>query len=445
MEIKTTYFERKIDRVLAEWSKDQRRKTFLLRGARQVGKSSAVRNLAQSFKYYVEVNFDDEKNVHRFFEEDNSPQEICEQLALYYRTPIIAGETLLFFDEIQACLPALSKLRYFFEKYSELHLIAAGSLLEFSFGEIASFGVGRIRSVFMYPFSFDEFLNALGDGMMVNAYRKANPRNPLSEPIHKQLVKRLKQFLIIGGMPEAVAEYVNTGDLLQSQLVLNDLLVTFQNDFSKYRKRIPDSRIREVFESVAHQTEGKFVYGKLSETCSNIQVKQALDLLMMAGLVYPVTHTSANGIPLGAEVDMKYRRMILFDTGLLQQVLGLNIAQLFITDDFTIINKGALAEIFVGLELLKNTSCYKPAQLYCWHREQKKSNAQIDFVIQCGETILPVEVKSGTRGSMQSLRIFMEEKNSKLGIRTSLENFGWFDNIEIYPLYAISNILESKV
>jgi hypothetical protein len=149
-----------------------------------------------------------------------------------------------------------------------MHLIAAGSLLEFALGEIASFGVGRIRSVFMYPFSFDEFLNALGDGMFVDAYRKANPRNPLSEPIHKQLVKRLKQFLIIGGMPEAVAEYVNTGNLLKSQLVLNDLLVTFQNDFSKYRKRIPDSRIREVFESVAHQTEGKFVYGKLSETCN---------------------------------------------------------------------------------------------------------------------------------------------------------------------------------
>jgi len=252
----------------------------------------------------VEINFDDEKNAHRFFEEDYSPQEICEQLAFYYRTPVVAGETLLFFDEIQACLPALSKLRYFYEKYPDMHLIAAGSLLEFAFGEIASFGVGRICLVFMYPFSFDEFLNALGDGMLVDAYRKANPRKPLSEPIHKQLIKRLKLFLVIGGMPDAVAGYVNTGDLLQSQLVLNDLLVTFQNDFSKYRKRIPDSRIREVFESVAHQAEGKFVYEKATEGCNNAQVKQALDLLMMAGLVYPVTHTSANGIPLGDEIDM---------------------------------------------------------------------------------------------------------------------------------------------
>jgi predicted AAA+ superfamily ATPase len=357
----------------------------------------------------------------------------------------VAGETLLFFDEIQACLPALSKLRYFYEKYPEMHLIAAGSLLEFAFGEIVSFGVGRIRSIFMYPFAFDEFLNALGDGMLVDAYRKANPRNPLSEPVHHQLIKRLKLFFAIGGMPEAVAQYVNTGNLLQSQLVLNDLLVTFQNDFSRYRKRVPDSRIREVFESVAHQTEGKFVYEKATEGSKNAQVKQALDLLMMAGLVYPVTHTSANGIPIGAEVDMKYRRIMLLDTGLLQQILGLDVSQLFLTDDFNSINKGALAEIFVGLELIKNTSCYKPAQLYCWRREQNKSNAQVDFVIQSGETILPIEVKSGTRGSMQSLRIFMEEKNSKLGIRTSLENFGCFDNIEIYPLYAISNILKLKM
>jgi len=341
----------------------------------------------------------------------------------------------------QACLPALSKLRYFYEKFPELHLIAAGSLLEFALGEIASFGVGRIRSVFMYPFAYDEFLNALGDGMLVEAYRKANPRKPLSEPVHMQLLKRLKLFMIIGGMPEAVSEYVRTGDLLQSQLVLNDLLVTYQNDFSKYRKRIPDSRIREVFESVAHQAEGKFVYEKAAEGCNNAQIKQALDLLIMAGLVYPVTHTSANGIPLGAEIDLKYRRMLLLDTGLFQQILGLDVAQLFLTDDFNTINKGALAEIFVGLELIKNSSCYKPAVLYCWRREQKKSNAQVDFVIQSGEIILPVEVKSGIKGSMQSLRIFIEEKNSKSGIRTSLENFGCFDNIDIYPLYAISNIL----
>jgi predicted AAA+ superfamily ATPase len=438
---KTNYYNRKIDKALSDWSKDGNRKTLLLRGARQVGKSSAVRYLAQSFQYFVEVNFDEDKSVHRFFEETNSPQEICEQLALYYRTPIVAGETLLFFDEIQACLPALSKLRYFYEKYPELHLIAAGSLLEFALEEIPSFGVGRIRSVFMYPFAFDEFLQATGDGMLMDACRKASPQKPLSEPIHQQLVKRLKYFFIIGGMPEAVAEYVRTGDLLQSQQVLDDLIVTFRNDFAKYRKRIPAMRIREVFESVVQQADGKFVYERVAAGVGIAQVKQALDLLVMAGLVYPVTHTAANGIPLGAETDPKYRRMLLLDTGLFQRILGLVVSQLFIADDFKTVNRGALAEIFVGLELLKNASCYQLAQLYCWRREKKQSNAQVDYVIQQGEEIIPIEVKSGTQGSMQSLRLFMEEKNSKRGIRTSLENFGLMGNIEIYPMYAMSNLL----
>jgi predicted AAA+ superfamily ATPase len=246
-------------------------------------------------------------------------------------------------------------------------------------------------------------------------------------------------------MPEAVAEYIRTGDLLQSQRVLDDLLVTFRNDFAKYRKRVPATRVREIFDSVAYQAEGKFVYEKAAEGYSNVQVKQALELLVMAGLVHSVTHTAANGIPLGAESDPGYRRMFLLDTGLMQRVLGLDASRLFITDDFKVINRGALAEIFVGLELLKNASCYQPAQLYCWRRERKQSNAQVDFVIQQGESIVPVEVKSGGRGAMQSLHLFMKEKNSRRGIRASLENFGGFDNIDIYPLYAISNILLTRV
>jgi predicted AAA+ superfamily ATPase len=434
------YYDRKIDADLAEWSKAKRRKTLLLRGARQVGKSSAIRHLAKSFKYFVEVNFDDDKPVRRFFEEVNSPREICRELSLYYRVPIIAGETLLFFDEIQACIPALSKLRYFYEKYPELHLVAAGSLLEFALEEIPSFGVGRIRSLFMYPFSFEEFIRATGDGMLVDAYKAASPQSPLSEPVHQQLIKQLKLFLIIGGMPEAVAEYIQTDDLLSVQQVLDDLLVTFRNDFAKYRKRLPALRIREVFESVAHQSEGKFVYQKAGTDISNAQVKQVLDLLEMAGLVYSVTHTSANGIPLGAETDIKYRRMFLFDTGLFMRILDLDVSRLFVNEDFRIINKGAVAEIFVGLELLKNASCYTPAHLYCWRREKEKSNAQVDFVVQRSEQIIPVEVKSGTQGSMQSLRLFMEIKNIKKGVRTSLENFGQIENIDIYPMYAISNL-----
>lgn len=435
------YFKRSVDIELQKWAKETRRKPLLLRGARQIGKSSTIRNLGKSFKHYIEVNFDDREELSQLFEKSLTPQEICEQLALFYRTPIIPGETLLFFDEIQMSPAALAKLRYFYEQYPELHLIAAGSLLEFAIAEMPSFGVGRIRSLFMYPLSFEEFITTLGDEMLVAAYRKASPKNPLSEIIHKQLVERLKIFLIIGGMPESVSEYVRTRDLLHSSQVLSDIIVSLKSDFAKYKERVPALRITEVFNSVVRQAEGKFVYERAAKSASNVQVKQALELLIMAGLVYAITHTAANGIPLGAEINPKNRRMILCDTGLFQHILNLDVSQILITDDFQVVNRGALAEIFAGTELLKTSSCYDEAQLYCWHREKSQSNAQVDYIIQHNNSILPIEIKAGTKGAMQSLRVFMAEKHLSKGVRSSLENFARYEDIYVYPLYAISNLM----
>ena len=164
----------------------------------------------------------------------------------------------------------------------------------------------------------------------------------------------------------------------------------------------------------------------------------------MAGLVYSITHSAANGIPLGAEINLKYQRFIMLDTGLFQHVLGLDAAQIVITNDFQTINRGAIAEIFVGLELIKGSSCYNPISLYCWQREKRQASAQVDFLIQQGEQILSIEVKSGNQGAMQSLRLFMAEKNIGRGIRTSLENFSHYENIDVIPLYAISNLLKKS-
>jgi len=420
------------------------RKPLLLRGARQVGKSSAVRQLGRRFRYFVEINFDDNKEARTFFETYANPREICEQLALYCNTPIIHGETLLFLDEIQSCQSALGKLRYFYEKYAELHIVAAGSLLEFALEEIPSFGVGRIRSLFMYPFGFDEFLAALGEEALRDAVRAASPGKPLPEPIHRQLLRRLKTFMICGGMPEVISRYAQNRDLLSGELVLNDLIVAFKADFAKYRKRTPLLLLNEVFESVMHQTEGKFVYEHAAPGTPTVAVRQALDLLIMAGLVYPVTHTAANGIPLGAETNHKYRRAIPCDTGLFLQSLGLR-SEILPADDFSAVNRGSLAEIFVGLELVKAASCYKPQQLFCWQRSagpgSQRGNAQVDFIVQKGSNIIPMEVKSGTQGGMQSLRLFMKEKHVEKGIRTSLENFRRGEDIDVYPLYAIGNVV----
>lgn len=433
------YYKRNIDKALSSWSKEQNRKPLLLRGARQVGKTTAIRHLAERFEYFAEIDFNDRKDIHYLFDGSYSPQEICQLLSVVTRTPIIPGRTLLFFDEIQACPIAINRLRYFYEKYPEIHLIAAGSLLEFALESLPSYGVGRIRSIFMYPFSFEEFLWASNDEFLAEAINHASPQKPLPEAIHNQAVRQLKAFLALGGMPDVVARYCEDGNIFECQEILSELILSFRDDFAKYRNKVPALRIDAVFRSVAEQGLGKFVYNRVNTDGNTEQIRTALETLILAGLVYPVTHTSANRIPLGAEINEKYRRMIYMDTGLLQCILGLDLSVFFASSDIQVINRGAIAETFVGTEIIKASSCYNPLSLYCWHREKSGSNAEVDFVVQKGEEIYPIEVKSGIKGSMQSMRIFLEQKNLLSGIRTSLENFSVYENIQVYPLYAIKN------
>jgi len=437
------YFNRHIDNQLLTWKDNKRRKPLLLRGARQVGKSSAVRELGKQFSSFVEVNLDENDLACEIFKNEKSPVEICKQLSSLFSTEIKAGETLLFLDEIQSCLPAIESLRYFYEKTPELHVVAAGSLLEFALGKISSYGVGRINHLFMYPFSFEEYMNAKRKNLLVEAYRKSSPSNPLAQPLHKQLLKDLKDFLLIGGLPEVVATYIETDSYLECQKVLDELLVSFEDDFAKYHGHETVLNISEVFKSVVAQSDGKFVYERVAPNISAYHVKQSLDLLIKAGLVYTVTHTAANGVPVGSEVNPKYRRCMLFDTGLHQRLLDLDIAKILAADDFETINKGTIAEMFLGHELLKEADSLLKHNLYCWRREAKNANAQVDYIVQIGQKIVPIEVKSGKKGSMNSLYTFMNEKKCNYGIRTSLENFGQLPQIDIYPLYAISNIFKN--
>lgn len=434
------YYKRKIDHELESWAFANERKPLLLRGARQVGKTSAVRHLGEKFKHFVQVDFNERHDVHYLFEGTYSPQEICQMLSVLLRTPIVAGETLLFFDEIQACPPAINRLRYFFEKFPELHLIAAGSLLEFALETLPSYGVGRVRSIFMYPFSFEEYLWATGNEALATMINASSPDKTLPQPIHEQALRLLRVFLVIGGMPAVVARYCEDGNLLECQNILSELVLSFRDDFAKYRNKVPLSRIDATFRSIAEQGLGKFVYNRVDTDASTSQIKTAVETLILAGLVYPVTHSSANGIPLGAEINEKYRRMILLDTGLLQRILNLDISDILSSNDIQVVNRGAIAETFIGTELVKSASCYSPYPLYCWHREKAGSNAEVDYVVQLGARILPVEVKSGSKGSMQSMRLFMEAKGIAMGIRTSLENFSSYEDILVYPLYAIGNI-----
>lgn len=437
------YLRRTVDSELSKWANTKQRKPLLLRGARQVGKSSAVRNLASSFTYYLEVNFESDKDVHALFEGNINPVEICEKLSLYYNVPIKPGETLLFFDEIQMCIPAISSLRFFYEKYSELHLVAAGSLLEFALTDLPSFAVGRVRSLFMYPFSFDEFLWALNEDRLVTAKNKADYEHPLPEPIHNKLNDYLKKYFILGGMPEVVSVYVSSNDIIECMHVLDDIKISFRADFAKYKERVPSLRIQEVFDSAAEQAGGKFVYTRASKESSYRQVKEAVELLIMAGLLIPVYRTSGNGIPLGAGADLSQFKLLVMDMGLFQRMLGMDMSALFISNDWDVINKGALAELFAGLELVKTSSPYMQVQLYYWLREAKNSNAEVDYLVQQGQHICPIEIKSGVKGSMRSLYLFLETKNIAFGIRSSLENFAQFDKVKVCPLYALGNKLLS--
>lgn len=434
------YLKRKIDKDLLLWKEEKERKPLLLRGARQIGKSSSVRSLSSEFKYYLEINFEEHISAHQVFEQDLTPQRICEELSLLFNVPIIEGETLLFFDEIQACPKAISSLRFFYEKMPKQHLIAAGSLLEFALLDLPSFGVGRVRSIFMHPFSFDEFLMAMEQDNLLKAIQKGVEQHSLSDAVHQRIVGLFKKFLLIGGMPEAVKKYLASNDLNECQKVLDDLVISIRADFAKYKTRVPAVNISTVLDSVIEQNGKKFIFSKVADTCSHKQAKEAIELLVMANVVIPIMHTSANGLPLGAEVNLKKQKFMFFDTGLTQRLLKLNLVDLVFSDDFDSINKGSLAEQFVGLELIKGVSPYQQESLFYWHREAKSSNAEVDYIIQQGDKIRALEVKSGIKGKMHSLRLFISEKQSDFGYRVSLENFSEYENIKVLPLYAASRL-----
>lgn len=445
------YYKRHIDEQLREWKNSSRRKPLLIRGARQVGKSTAVRELGRSFRYFVEINLEKQPSLTQLFTENIDVRKTCEKLSGTLATPIIPGETLLFIDEIQTSKDAIMSLRYFKEDYPELHVIAAGSLLEFTLEELPSFAVGRIRSLYMYPFSFDEFLMAQGLDLTIDFKKKASREEPLPEAAHRELIEQLRSFYLVGGMPAAVTRWVETHSYVEVAYEHRDIIETYQDDFSKYKKRVSPVVLRQVLRSVALQVGQKFICSRAMADTKSTVIKDALHLLSLAGLVHPVVHTSANGLPLGAEVNDRYTKYLFFDLGVMQTMLDIPAADILTVGEVDFVNKGGASEMFAGLEMLKYHDCFAKAESHYWQCQEKKSQAEVDYVISHGGKVLPIEVKASTQGSMQSLWIFLREHSLTDAIRTSLENFGEFyyydpkDNdaerhVKIVPLYALSNI-----
>lgn len=451
------YKERKIDAALLEWAKSSNHKPLLLRGARQVGKSTAVRHLGEQFESFVEINFDKQKSFHPLFNGDLDAHVIASQIANLVGKQVQPGKTLLFFDEIQACPNAILSLRFFAEDYPQLHVIAAGSLLEFALAELPTFGVGRMKSLFMFPMSFDEFLMATGKSGLIEERQKSSPLQPLNTVFYTQLVQQFRNYIMIGGLPEVVCKWDETGDYLQCQELQDELILSYEDDFAKYKKKVDPVLLRQVLRSAASQITNKFVYTQASSEKAS-KVREALDLLIMAGLLIPATRTSANGLPLGDEADRSYQKILLFDSGILLRLLNMSLGSVRqITEDILtasetdLVNKGKISEMIAGLEIIKNRPSNLRHELYYWTREEKNSQSEVDYLEPFDARVLPIEVKAETQGGMKSLWNFMREKNLNYALRCSLENFGQFDyedkmaegavrHVDVIPLYAIAQM-----
>lgn len=435
--------KRTIDDQLRKWRADPQHKVLLVRGARQVGKTYSIRILARLFDNLLEINFEEHEEVKAFFDGPLSPEGIIEKLTAYFGVQVIQGKTLLFFDEVQACPNCLRSLRFFYEKMPGLHVAAAGSLLEFAISEIPSFGVGRISSLFMYPLSFFEFLQAIGMEQLATAIAQSSPQNPVEAVLHRKILDHLRVYCAIGGMPVVVEHYRVSRDIRKCQQALDEIILGLRDDFSKYRKRISPQRLNEVFESTALQAGCKFKYTKVNPDGAHHELKKSLELLVQAGLVYRVFHTDARGVPLGAQVNPKRFKLLLFDIGIYQRLVHLDLPAYLISSDTALINKGPVAELFCGLEWAANGPAHRPSQLFYWHREARNSNAEVDYVIERDNAIIPVEIKAGARGAMQSMHLFLAERHLRRGIRVSNENHAVYGNIEVVPLYAAANLAKT--
>jgi len=423
--------------TLITWKNRPRRKPLLLRGARQVGKSWLIKELGRNFDSFVEINFEEEPGLKSIFEGSLNPNEIIINLANYFNTKIIPQKTLLFFDEIQEVPQAIMALRYFYEKMPELHVIAAGSLIEFELSK-SGFPVGRVELLYVKPLSYGEFLDAIGESDFRKSMAAIPPRK-IPEALHQKQLKLVRDYTLIGGMPEVVKTFVETKDINECQKILSSLVEVFKKDFSKYAKKKMITHVSLVFDSIPRMTGRKFVWSHVNNQVKSTVLATALDLLEKAGLVHKIYHTNSSGVPLGSGVNPRKFKVLFFDLGLAQRMLGTDIKSLILNPDISQINNGELAELFAGLELLKYQSPYFSAELFYWHREENKSNSEIDYLFSKESSIYPVEVKSGSTGRLKSLNIFLKLKKIKTGFKISQMPFSNEHNIHCIPFYAIES------
>jgi len=403
---------------LSEWLISEDRQPLVLRGARQVGKTWVVRHLAKIHqRQLIEMNF--EKNpLQKSLFESNDPQTILRAINVSIGQTIKPETHILFLDEIQAAPELLAKLRWFAEDLPELPVVAAGSLLEFALAEHTfSMPVGRIGYLHLEPLSFEEFLLAQGKTQVLAYLSAYDWSTTIPEILHQQLLDLFKEYMIIGGLPAANASWIKHHSLEKISQIHHGLLTTYRDDFSKYNGRLAIERLEEVMLAVPRNLGQKFVYAEVNPDVQSASIKQALSLLVKAKVCHMVQSTAGNGIPLGAEIHQKFFKTLFLDVGLASTMLGINLNEVNAASEIHSINKGALAEQVVGQILRTLPASYIEPKLYYWQRTEKGATAEVDYLFQYGSSVIPIEVKAGTTGTLKSLHLFMGLKKFPLAMR----------------------------
>lgn len=406
------------------WKDRPTRRPLILRGARQVGKTHLVREFAKAaFEHFIEVNFEENQALAPLFR-TKDPDIICELLADKFSTPVVDGRTLLFLDELQAAEPyVLESLRYFQEKRHGLHVVAAGSLLEFMLEgpdrekkKNFPMPVGRIEYMYVPPMGFEEVLIAAGKIGLADWLRRYRIGDEAPIAIHEELLLWLRRYFAVGGMPAAVDAYLS-GDILETERTLETILATYRDDFPKYAGRVPSLRLRKVFDAVPALLGEKLVYERIDRGEKARDLAEAFETLRLAKIVAKVRQTPANGIPLGFGADDDAFKPLFLDVGLAGRSLGLKLIDYMEDADNILQNLGGVCEQFVGQHILYSGAEYEEPAAFCWRREARNSSAEVDYVLACGRVPVPVEVKAGTTGTLKGLHVHLAEKGRHFAVR----------------------------
>ena len=437
--------KRKAEEKLKEWIVSPRRKPLVLRGARQVGKSTLVQSFAREQSLVLnEINLERHRDLADVFA-TLDPAVICARLGAVLGRDVRTAGSLLFLDEIQAVPEAIAALRYFYEEMPELPVVAAGSLLEFALAKHSfSMPVGRIEYLHLGPMDFKEFAEE------VNPYLAArldleSVRSKDAAAFHPEMMKLLRIYLLVGGMPESVLAFSQTKSLQESAAVQGQILDTYVDDFAKYSNGRDLADMQAVFRRIPANVCKKVKYVNFARDMKSRDVKSMLDLFAKARIVAQVFNTDANGIPLGAEEDRDVWKPLFLDVGLMNHANGFGESSLFGIPDAELVNSGVIAEQFVGQQLLYRNGGSVAPSLHYRLRDGGKNNAEVDYVIADGMKVLPVEVKSGKSGSLRALRQMVSEKGLAKALRfdaapASVQTVRLPDDatylLETLPLYA---------